>query len=434
MRDWFTTPSRGLPSCVREWLALAGRLTAIGGILTVGFVALLVLATLIPNEPIIEHLKEARPYLRPHRAASPIPGRPIGTRGECIWLSLGVAPSDDPGVLSRAIRASAIEAPEQCLWLSHWLRGGQFRGRDYFRYWHGYQIVTRPLLWATGYPVMRALNAAAVLGLFLGLMALVWRRLGARPALCLVASAALMRFENPLFTLNHGAAWIIALAAAILVLSWSGTAQWRAEFFFVVGALTTYFDLLTNPLATLALPLLVIALGCQNGEERPAARQVRNMVFCGAMWALGYFGMWTVKFVLDVWVVGPGAWDNIVNQAVMHTVGETRYGRHTAWLSAVHNVAWYLRPAWRFWCVVAIVAVLLVRSLDAPWRQPSRWVGLALVAVLPFLWFAVFAHHSTLWSPVTSRYLFFTLAVFLFGATAPLSPTGVASLGQLRDM
>jgi hypothetical protein len=97
----------------------------------------------------------------------------------------------------------------------------------------------------------------------------------------------------------------------------------------------------------------------------------------------------------------------------------------------MHNLTWFLRPAWRFWTVAAIGSIFLLRAVDARWRQAPQWTGLAFLAVLPFLWFAVFAHHSTLWAPVTSRYLFFPLAIVILGATSPPSPRILRALRRV---
>ncbi|MBI4084105.1 MAG: hypothetical protein HY423_15990 [Candidatus Lambdaproteobacteria bacterium] len=403
-----------------EALRVTWRLALIGVGMAVTFVALLMIANLVPNDRIVEHLQMARTEFGRNYMASPIPGGTYGMRGECTWLSAGIAPDDDPSLLSRAVRARGIAAPQQCRWLRWWLHGGRFIGRDYFRYWHGYQIVTRPILWLSGYPLLQAANLVAVLGLFAGLVWAVARRLDLRTAGCIVAAALLLRFDNPLFTVNHGVSWMIALGAGLVVLNWKAAYAARFELFFVTGGVTVYFDLLTNPLATFMLPALLLLLRRKRLGEYPVDRQLWDIGLCGMAWAGRYFGLWLVKFILAVAVIGHGALDNIVAQAALRAGGETPFGAPHLLLATGRNLARILNPPWRAMVVGTCLAVVLVRHCRfSRWRRIPELAGYGALMLLPVVWYEVFANHSAIYAGLTHRYLLVPLTLLFLSATSP---------------
>ena len=57
--------------------------------------------------------------------------------------------------------------------------------------------------------------------------------------------------------------------------------------FFITGALATYFDLLTYPLVTLGMPIVLVAL-LESRRKTKLLDQILLSIKLGVMWAIGY--------------------------------------------------------------------------------------------------------------------------------------------------
>lgn len=68
--------------------------------------------------------------------------------------------------------------------------------------------------------------------------------------------------------LNEIIDFIIAISASIAILLKKDTNKNVGVVFFIVGSITSFMDLLTEPLITLGLPLIIYMLLMQNREER----------------------------------------------------------------------------------------------------------------------------------------------------------------------
>jgi hypothetical protein len=276
------------------------------------FSALVVLAAAVPNERIVAHLKEAGPALERDYYPSPLTAGKVDVYTDCVAAGnnidsgSGSGSAADPaeGLWRRAMRSPVVG---RCTALTAWLAGTQAGGVDYFRYWNGYTVLTRPLLWAAGYGPLRALTAGLLAVLLAALLALVARRLGWRVAACLAAALLFAGVDAAAVTVVHSFSWSIAALAGVWVLRAAPERVWRLEPWFVIGAVTVFLELLNNALVTLTLPLALALLLAQREEGAPPWAVLRGTVRAAAGWALGYGGLWAVKFALAWGTLGAAA-------------------------------------------------------------------------------------------------------------------------------
>lgn len=282
---------------------------------------------------------------------------------------------------------------------------GAFADKNlYARYWHGYQVLLRPLLCVFSYNHIRVINYVALTILFLSVIIMLHRRLGAVYSVTFTAAMVLSNVMIVPLAIQFSTCFYIALTAMLLFLLKPRLANEGDKLvliFFAIGAVTSYADFLTTPLLTLGLPLvLTAALSERNGRRLSAL--LRNSV----AWASGYVLLWASKWVL-AWLLG--GYDTMFADA-MENVGRRMggtivFGGVEMPLDSFFNIiidkmSAYVSPLLILLAIFAAVALFAVYVFRQ--RHHLRQNGWTLIiALLPLLWFIGVKNHSL-------QHIFFT--------------------------
>ncbi|MDR2646768.1 MAG: hypothetical protein LBB67_01380 [Oscillospiraceae bacterium] len=171
---------------------------------------------------------------------------------------------------------------------------------SYARYWHGYQAYLRPLLVFMSLTSMRGLNAFflfAMVGLLMGLIA---KRLNTVFAVCFGASLAMAGFQIVPLSFQFSSVFFVMLIASVLLLLLYDKPWFRARigmFFFCVGAVTVFLDLLTAPIVSLGVPLILLLL-LQMRDQTDPLKSSLHIVTKSVAWGAGYVSLWFSKWLI----------------------------------------------------------------------------------------------------------------------------------------
>lgn len=292
------------------------------------------------------------------------------------------------------------------------LNGQQAESRLYARYWHGSQVLLRPLLCVMDYRGIRIFNY-----IFLGLLALACILLGYRQVsrtFAAVFAVGLVAVTGWLVPLNmqYVACFGVMLVAMLLIMAAPGrfhTTRAACLLFFVIGGVAQFFDLLTTPLITLGLPLIV---WCMIHKPDHAGRVV---VMLSLMWLLGYASLWASKWVLAGFIMGSDIIGDAVQSAQLRTAGgEMAEQGLTA--TAIYKMYWSSLISTR--ALIAegafiLVVAILYRCFGRPRRFMSANLWLLLVAAMPVVWTLVLAQHTFLHHFFTWRIVLVTVVALL---------------------
>lgn len=318
---------------------------------------------------------------------------------------------------------STVEAASDEL-AAHYGEGVPFDGSDpYYQYWHGYQLIIRPLLSLFSYPVIRLLNGLVQTGLLLVLCLLLQRsHLGAYilPWLCTVlllmpvALAKSLQFSSCYYILTLGSIAIVRKQKSLDRLD--------GMLFLCIGIATAFFDFLTYPIATLGIP--AVFYFCIRRESSVRDTFCRGVKICFS-WAVGYGGMWSGKWLIGSLILR----QNILSLAAGKLTERSASG--TAEASLLHSAraalsanlkSFFHSPAS---IAVAVLAAVLLFLLAKRLLQKELGVaGVArvlfpfvILALLPVAWYVVLAQHSVIHHWFTNK----ALCVFVFAALAGLT-------------
>lgn len=291
---------------------------------------------------------------------------------------------------------------------------GRSRPGAYARYWHGYQVFLRPALVFLSYQGIRYLNMLLLAALGLMVAWAMYRKAGLAAVIAFAVSVAITGFYLVPLSLQFSSTTYLMLLATLAVLIWPGRTPFACvsfEFFFVVGMLTSFLDLLTAPLLTLGIPLAVsLVLSSRNGPRRPMITYAFDGIKDSLAWSLGYAAAWASKIAIAAVVVGP---EIVTGAKAAFTLRAGMDAAAPPVLDAVLNNVLSLFPLVPFdpgvpglakiphpWAFVAGLAVavavgawlLLTGSVRVGGFRHAAPV--LLVVPLPYLWFAVASNHS----------------------------------------
>ncbi|MCM1099918.1 MAG: hypothetical protein NC079_06540 [Clostridium sp.] len=388
---------------------------------TLAGVLLLWLAYCLPVEPMREHVYQSLPLLEREFEAENLiaeyPGTFMGGFTDCLMLENAIYRSDAHSLWEQILCMYRGESGTGDGWatgysLSDYLAGiPQPAEVSYARYWHGYLVVLKPLLWLTTFPSIR-LVAAWAQPLLIGLVVLVCcRRKDRFPALAFLVSVPFLYYFSLFTSLSLSICFYILTIALSAQLSLEGEIRrrgWYGEFFVLVGMATAYFDFLTYPLVTLGFPLCVYLYY----DRGSVAKRFRNMLLYSAEWGIGYMGLWMMKWILAEIFTG----EKVIADGLKTLAARTGAVESAAG-SGFAKVLWSnISPFanWGFGLLAAGIAVWLCVYIVRHRRNICResFLGgglLLLVALYPFVWFFLTQNHSSEHSIFTCKILALTV-------------------------
>lgn len=185
--------------------------------------------------------------------------------------------------------------------------------RNYGRYWHGYQILLRPLLCFFTYSDIRQINMILQLALVFLLVSIL---AGSKDRIFIIPFGGMYLLLSPISlfsSLQFSPCFYIMMLALIVIFACKDVLNdtRRNYLFLLTGILTAYFDLLTYPFITLGVPLLA----CLGSAHRRSADDRmggwKHVFLHTVSWCLGYVGMWSAKWVVTTILTG----ENIIYDA-----------------------------------------------------------------------------------------------------------------------
>ncbi len=257
----------------------------------------------------------------------------------------------------------------------------------YSRYWHGNQSVLRPLLCVMTVHGIRWLNIVLLAGLLLAVTMALWRRVGRAEALIIMFCLLAVMLPSVPLCMNMVPTFYIALVSSLVILLWHPAAlESRAVIlFFVIGAFTAFYDLLTTPMIAMAVPMAVYIL--YHKPEKPC----RTLIILALAWLAGYALLWATKWLLASLITGTTAFEDAFGSIAMRTVGRDEHD----------YMLWCLERQSVIVVVACLFAVMVTFLFGRSWESLRRHVWLLLLAMSGIVWIFVLLQH-------TWHHLFFT--------------------------
>lgn len=270
----------------------------------------------------------------------------------------------------------------------------------YGRYWHGYQVILKPLLCVFSWREILIIGLFAQLVTFSVAVMLIYKNHG---AIWVVPIACLYFLLNPVtiaMSFQYQSLFYITFGGLIGIESkfgkkYMGTSAY-IYFMLLLGILTSFFDFLTYPIVPVGVCLCWI-IAISNGTM---LENVKKLFFGGLAWGTGYGLFWASKWLITTLVTS----ENILSNAGKSFTGYISNKGTSLWKVITDNYSVLLKKP--YIAILLIVALLLLVWNIKHFGSLSKYricLPVLAISLLPLVWYIFASHHSDMHSYMTHR-------------------------------
>lgn len=290
---------------------------------------------------------------------------------------------------------------------------------SYGRYWHGYLVILKPLLLIFSYPEIRSLNSFFQLVLMLMLMLGLHKRNMTRFCIPLMVSWYIMCPPAIMLSIQFSTVFYITFIASLLIVYFHEYIEkfGYIPFFLLLGAVTSFFDLLTYPVLSVIVPLTFLFILRKN-EEVTFLSLTGDIVAHGASWGIGYGAMWASKWLIATVVTETNFITESMNQVQWRTGNISLEGETLVITDGLERCIELLQlPQNKFvlsGCLFLLLFIL-VKNRRSSCYSVLRMYPFVFLAIVPVIWLIVTCNHSFIHFWFTYRNLAATIFALFAG-------------------
>ncbi len=283
----------------------------------------------------------------------------------------------------------------------------EYESSSYNRYWHGYLLFLKPLLMFFNYQQIQVLISFAVLALIVLVIYLLQKKDLSKYIILYTMTVALMFPATMMLSMQYFAMFaIFNLAIAVILLFFDKILKTKNFFylFLVIGMLACYFDLLTYPVVTLGIPLLIWLILLNKEKALSLKKNIGQIVLGSAAWGIGYFGIWFGKWALGSVITGKNLISSALGQAKYRSSSTTaleEISRFDPISKVFENIFTSPVVFVLVLLVILILTLLIMKKIKFNKQKAKNNLWMFIIALIPLVWYMALANHS-LW------HMFFT--------------------------
>lgn len=414
-------------------------------IIIVIFCMAMIISYALPNERIQFHIRESKDVLA-KAGENPFFGETIkGAQldGYTDLLIMNTAmnkgKSEDESILIRAFensRYSEDNVSQYDSLVKTIDNKDVYNNLEYSRYWHGIQTIVRPLLLFFNYEEIRYIFMLVMFILLMIATILICRNLSILHALSFMFSMLAVNFFIIPMSMQYIGVFAVMLIAVILVniLFKLKKEKFLPYLFFIIGGCTTFFDLLTAPLITLGIPLLVVVL-LRNQEKNNVREVIIELIKLSILWGISYVVVFATKWVIASIVLQQDMITLAINQVIYRTNGASnapasKLGAIWENIKYLYNMVLLLIEV----LIGIIWIVTLVKRKKKKIKGLKKVIPLLFIALYPYIWYVIVAGHSTIHAFYTYRIQAITIFAVLCAMIECVDSQKVKKLNSAKRM
>lgn len=297
---------------------------------------------------------------------------------------------------------------------------------EYARYWHGYLTILRPLLVMGNYEVIRVILLIVTFITIAIMLIFICKKINLTTAIAYGIGLLSISILVVSQSINEILIFLVAFISTIILLLKKDKQKNIGLFFFAVGSVSSFIDLLTAPLVTLGITAITYFLLLQKEEKNITIQKyLLNMVRIGIAWAIGYGLTWAAKWVITELFLGRPLISQAIEQAIYRTNVPTK-SNGTVWFTIqdviAKNLTFLSKPV--ILVTIAITVSYLIIQAIRNYKKQINWkenlkecVPYCFCLLLPFMWYFVLKQHSYIHAFFTYRILMIAIISIFMIAT-----------------
>lgn len=338
-----------------------------------------------------------------------VPGAQLDKYTDLLILNIAInkGTSSNQSVLQRAFENSKYyDNDDQALALKESLADPElYNNSEYSRYWHGIQVIIRPLLMFFNYEEIRYIFYIIMAILLFTSCYLIYRNVGLYQSFAyILALMSICIFMVP-SSIQYMGIFTVSIVGLLLVnvLYLNGKEKYYPYLFIIIGGLASFFDLLTTPIITIGIPIIMVTMLKVKKKEK-----LKDIFICiiwySALWAVSYALIFVSKWFIASLVLHRDAVTIAVNQLVFRTNGSEDFPATRS--GAIRTNLKYLldNNAFKTLCFAILVIWVIALIKRRKKIKDMKYVLLyAFITLYPYVWYFVIAGHSTIHAWFTHR-------------------------------
>lgn len=303
----------------------------------------------------------------------------------------------------------------------------------YGRYWHGYDIVLRPLLIFFDYAKIRLICVGVFVVLVSILAYLTYKVLGLGITLAFAVALTLCKFPIIASCMQFMNMTVLTMLSIIILLGyWLPKEKDNIKndkldnlyiFIFILASLTIFFDLLTTPILPTGLAMLVIMEYMHQKENY--CFNILSLLSGVFVWCLGCISCWIAKWCLNAVFFNSAILNEAYNQIFLRvnapiTMNDGAVMEVSAIYSVIVNLAMLVQPLEFIWFISIFLFLLLAvvyLKFKLPKVNTDKYYSklMLLFMISPIIWYLLIKNHSLIHFWYTYRSLMISVvALWLY--------------------
>lgn len=283
--------------------------------------------------------------------------------------------------------------------LSDLVNGENVESFEYARYWHGYLTVLRPLLLIFNLTQLRVILTILLIILSIILAIILYKKTNIFVVIIYLLGLWSVEYFYLGFSLQGIFVFLIAVTSSIVLVTRFKKIKYMGMLFFVTGMLTNFFDFLTVPLVTLAIPLsLYFVLVKKENNNISIEQQIFDIIKYTFLWGTGYGLTWFSKWVLIDLIYDRNMIKTSIQQVLYRSAGVQEFNE----LDVLHENLNYIKRTFCMSIFIVFISIMfriIVNRVDLLKNVKAktildRIIPYLIIACMPFVWYFVLQNHS----------------------------------------
>ena len=276
-----------------------------------------------------------------------------------------------------------------------------FDNNGYPRYWNGYVLFLRPFLTQFSYQQIRYISMLALMAAFCFCFSGIHRKYGSTMAFGFAISILMCFLILIGESLQYFSVFILLFLEILFLLyhPFFSDDENVSLLFFAAGMATNFFDLLTSPLLTLGIPLILAVSGVMRKNKKDFIFEtIKDILVLTVSWGAGYALCWAAKWLIGTLVLGDNIFRDALTTAKFRVEGNDAYPLDRVLMFRLNFETYYFAKGRKPFIFVILSIILLcfrlIRSHGSAWQM--KFILTMIIGSYPYIWFSVFANHSQL--------------------------------------
>lgn len=270
---------------------------------------------------------------------------------------------------------------------------------EYARYWHGYLIILRPLLVMFNLTQIRIILTCILIVLFIIFIIFLYRKSDIVTAI--IFSTCLLGIEYFYlgFSMQGIFIFLIMMIASIIILDKYSKIKSYGMFFFIIGMLTNFFDFLTVPVLTYAIPMIILFIIKYTKENFEIKLILKEILVLGIAWSVGYGLTWASKWLLTDFIFGRKMFFTALKQVFYRSAGTEKINIFNVINQNINYiyVSFFISI---FFTVLTVLIKIWIENKKIKFKEQNIkntydiiFIYL-LIGIIPIVWYALLRNHS----------------------------------------